>query len=501
MHWPNFFSRIVSLLLLPLFLFYQFELPAVPPQTRPIPYDMGYPQIPEFNNYNFTYDDVLDLLEELEDGDLENRCSPQELWRINCFVALLAKKGILPNQFNEESTLDRDIQELFYGVGSGNSFSMISAMYGGQADIVLCKSWVKKQCNHVKNFVKKHKTAIIVGAAIVVAVIIVVATAGTGAPGAAELVSAAGAAAAGGAAADSNSDEDSKSSSESIATSPNVADSQNHPNLASVLEEQISSFKELVIEENLLPASGISSSRIDPSIANKARELGSFLAHETLEGITQLTSWVPGLFEEIKDLAAKILPETPSNSDNFLWKGSPSENFESLLATGHEKIDEAFSTNQASLYPKEADNKYTIGIIPLPGSLSIAGSPAGRIPLTLAADACGWEVGESITNRTIFGTVPKWSTVRRRYWKNEAAQVRAASGDPKYLSDPVKYSEENIRRMEQGLAPQRLNLDKTVYESVELHHIPPQREGGLFDFVEMWPDEHAGADEFRRIGR
>jgi hypothetical protein len=90
--------------------------------------------------------------------------------------------------------------------------------------------------------------------------------------------------------------------------------------------------------------------------------------------------------------------------------------------------------------------------------------------------------------------------VRRRYWKNQAAQVRATPGDPKYLSEPMKYNEENIRRMEQGLAPQRFNDDKGVYESVELHHIPPQREGGLFDFVEMWPEEHASADQFRRLG-
>jgi hypothetical protein len=36
---------------------------------------------------------------------------------------------------------------------------------------------------------------------------------------------------------------------------------------------------------------------------------------------------------------------------------------------------------------------------------------------------------------------------------------------------------------------------------MELHHIPPQREGGLFDFIELWPDEYAAIDKFRYTGK
>jgi hypothetical protein len=55
--------------------------------------------------------------------------------------------------------------------------------------------------------------------------------------------------------------------------------------------------------------------------------------------------------------------------------------------------------------------------------------------------------------------------------------------------------------MERGLAPQRRNLGTGEMESKELHHIPPQREGGLFDFIELWPDEHSQTDALRRLGR
>ncbi len=50
--------------------------------------------------------------------------------------------------------------------------------------------------------------------------------------------------------------------------------------------------------------------------------------------------------------------------------------------------------------------------------------------------------------------------------------------------------------MEKGLAPQRASSTGKI-ESRELHHDPAQRDGGLFDFVEVWPDEHAKLDPKR----
>lgn len=80
----------------------------------------------------------------------------------------------------------------------------------------------------------------------------------------------------------------------------------------------------------------------------------------------------------------------------------------------------------------------------------------------------GWKVGEPITNLTAKGNVPAWSTVRQRFWKNEA-----------FLNGNT-YSESNLLRMPKGLAPQRLNPNTGLMESMELHHhIVPQRNGGF----------------------
>ena len=35
---------------------------------------------------------------------------------------------------------------------------------------------------------------------------------------------------------------------------------------------------------------------------------------------------------------------------------------------------------------------------------------------------------------------------------------------------------------------------------MELHHNPPKKDGGLFDFIEVWPDEHAAMDSNRHVG-
>lgn len=53
--------------------------------------------------------------------------------------------------------------------------------------------------------------------------------------------------------------------------------------------------------------------------------------------------------------------------------------------------------------------------------------------------------------------------------------------------------------MKNGFAPQRLNPKSGIMESMELHHHPvPQRNGGLFEFRKVWPDEHKEIDIFRK---
>ncbi len=57
---------------------------------------------------SISYDDILNLLKELEEGDLEKRSTPAQLERINCFLANLAMQGSLHDNHEEEAILERD---------------------------------------------------------------------------------------------------------------------------------------------------------------------------------------------------------------------------------------------------------------------------------------------------------------------------------------------------------------------------------------------------------
>ena len=100
----------------------------------------------------------------------------------------------------------------------------------------------------------------------------------------------------------------------------------------------------------------------------------------------------------------------------------------------------------------------------------------------------GWTVGEDITKLTKAGNDPSWSTVRQRYWKNEAY----------YNAD--KYSAPNLDRMKTGRAPQ-VELNGRMY-SMELHHRVPRRDGGsnaYSNLLQVTPWEHAEIDQFRHF--
>jgi hypothetical protein len=102
-----------------------------------------------------------------------------------------------------------------------------------------------------------------------------------------------------------------------------------------------------------------------------------------------------------------------------------------------------------------------------------------------------WKKGDDIFDRTTKGRLPAWKTIAQRYWKNESQRQGAVE----------KWGSENLARMKGGRAPQQINRKTAEMESRELHHHPiPQREGGR-EFMEVWPEEHAAIDPYRRLKR
>ena len=98
----------------------------------------------------------------------------------------------------------------------------------------------------------------------------------------------------------------------------------------------------------------------------------------------------------------------------------------------------------------------------------------------------GWKVGDPVDAPTKNGNYPSWSTVKSRYWKNEA------------YNNPADYPQSDLELMKKGLAPRSNKFEIDVPK--EIHHINgrnipnPHSQDNL---LPVWPWEHADIDSYR----
>jgi len=391
-----------------LFAYPQNNLPHVIPHAV----NYGYQQDTQEWVRPTTYDEIMQMLEDLESGELERKYSPMQLERVNDYLALLAKQGILPDEFDEEIALEEDIEDLMYGEDSAfqlahylensSEYMIIPAVLNGYSgyNIVQCGK-ISKAWKKTKKFVKKHKKAIIIGAVVVVAITVVVAVVATSFAGAATAAAGAAGAAASGAGSGSGSSDSSNSESRKSESkeeppavsatpkeTPSPTDVTEAPIMKAAIDEHISSFKEFLVEDKAVQQATSPKGLDDLSFGEKAREAGANIAHQAFDEVSDLVKIVPQLCEEVKELSAKFLPESlklPNSEDT----GSPKENYENLVAKGHEAIDKVFATDQAELFTAEAKandpmNNFAIGMLPYPlsGSFTKIFSNANRFKET-----------------------------------------------------------------------------------------------------------------------
>jgi len=331
-----------------------------------------------------SYDEILDLLEEIESGKKEYR--EQDLRRINRFLSYLAKEGVLSN-FDDALALSKDIEDLLdddiddheYVFATSDEYSIIPAVNHDQADIFLCKNRLSKKWKKTKKFVKNHKKEIIIGAVIVIAtatvVVAVVATSSAGAAAAAAGVAgAASSSKSGNGEKARRTPKNSTSSSSSSVDVNTILDATNEaPALQAIVDEQVNDFKEFMAEDALVDQSILTREQSVVSFGEKTKELGSFLAHQIFEEVSELAFVVPKLCEEIKDVSCELLPQSLLSSEGECGSSNPIENYESKISRGHHLIDQVFSTDQAECYENgfnTIEKDFAIGIIPPPGNFS-----------------------------------------------------------------------------------------------------------------------------------
>ncbi|MEV6630256.1 DNRLRE domain-containing protein [Actinoplanes sp. NPDC051470] len=108
---------------------------------------------------------------------------------------------------------------------------------------------------------------------------------------------------------------------------------------------------------------------------------------------------------------------------------------------------------------------------------------AGDAPVLVHNCGGRWKRGEDYSKPNKKGQPPSLSTMRKRFWKNEAMEPAAAD----------QYGAANVARMEKGGAPQRTRPNGNT-ESMELSHEPiPERDGGML-LTPRWPEDHVKMD-------
>ena len=290
-----------------------------------------------------TYDGIMQLLEEVESGELEKKCTPFQLQQVNVFLANLAKEGDLSKESGEERNLVEDSEDLVYGkdipvqfaysLGTISDYQAIPAILHRQSqyDVLDCGG-IGYVWNKTKKFAKKHKTAIIIGAVVVtVAVVAVIATPAAGV---------ALGTAAGEALSSLSSGSSELAESEFCQRNSSVQNfsefdgfSYDEPFIQSAMGKQVSYFKDNVVKEGFfnLP----SGNQQGISIEEVGRIVGSLFAHDS---VNQFSSPFHPFLEGLS--GSKDIPRYESKA--FIYE-SPS-------VFTHSEIDKRFSTDYASLF-------------------------------------------------------------------------------------------------------------------------------------------------------
>lgn len=273
-----------------------------------------------------SYDNIIELLHDLESGELEKRCqSYEDVQKLAHFLIDLARKGVLPNETAEAMQLEEDIAALeavLRGEFDGFAYSfadesldqlVIPAIFYGDAEFIQCRNWFKKQFHNLKDFAKRHKKALIIAAAVVVATAVAV-----GLIAAASAAGAAGAAAAGSGNGDSHSSHGGDTDSDALLNGS--------PELRTALDEHIASLKnDLVSNQLLQPEAGDAF-----SLEENGRIIGSLIAHDSFRNLSEQLFYNTSYDHDLERV------QNPFSTPNF--------------ASGQEAIDQKFHTDYAPLY-------------------------------------------------------------------------------------------------------------------------------------------------------
>lgn len=275
--------------------------------ATPIPtlLDPHYADRYYFWNPQLSYDDIIDLIHDIESKELAYKCPEEDIEKIVQFVVAMAKFGFLPGEDTTE--LERDSAALLEGndayFDAWDRNEVIPLCSNQQFRFVLCKSWFGKRLDVVGRYCKKHKKALIITGSVVVGALVAVGIASAAGVGA--VAGLAGAA----------SDHKTSHGDSSIPSQT--------PQLDAMIQQEVIEFKNIANQERLFDT---------PSFAleETGKTLGSLFSHHTLSDLHTEMTLSPLFAKEVASVYPSYFPQEAQE--------------------GHIAIDDKFSTNYAPWY-------------------------------------------------------------------------------------------------------------------------------------------------------
>lgn len=355
------------------------ESPAgeLPPYQNFSPWDLLNPE-------NISYNRIMNVVWEVCYGDtMEKMINLQEMDQLSEFFIFLARNGIRDDDIEAKDKLEEDIRKLqtgedeeeesspwwLIGLSQYTDVHVAPALiYGFSEPKIAYAGWMGKKWKQTKKFVKNHRKEIIVAAVVVVvATVVIVATGGTGTP---EAVVGGGAAIK--AASDSKKDDDKDEAKrprdpvnkpgqvytrevEGPPQTTTPIPEYPRPQLEELPKELILTQSATIKEQlnDVVPNEALNIPQKDESTfwantSDKARELGSAVAHTVVDGAANTLESAGRLGWTLQD-------------DYQEHRGNFDEAFQRdvlpLADHLHQKIDQALNTNYAGQYGSYANQK------------------------------------------------------------------------------------------------------------------------------------------------
>lgn len=337
-------------------------------------------------------------------------------------------------------------------------YSTEPAVYLYQGHVEFCKkrSWLSEQCHSIGKFVRKHKKEIIIGAAVVVAAVVVtvVVVAVAGASAGSSVVAAAGASASAIASQESDDRPPAHSAIPTQSNTPEALDNLAIVNapapdpIPSTIPQMVAENAEEIKTAFIQNINTYPESITEKGLIEKARELGSIIAHKTLDAVGELIEPIPQFLSQIKEAGSYVLPSASDTSTIFTDR-APLELHQERVSSLHDKIDELFDTDYAYSYTPEAkalnpENLFEIGILPPPTGGGFSGKKGWELknPLFQARQNTAITIegrvyrGHAIDQMRNRGIPP--SVVENTIKNGELVNVNQANGTFEYFDNSNK---------------------------------------------------------------